>query len=265
MNRRAQIFVSVMLLTLVAATAVAENPLVRREWKVDGVTREALVYAPKTASTQAAPLVFIFHGHGGKMDAMARRYAMQDLWPEAICVYPQGLNTPGRLTDPEGKRPGWQHSAGAQGDRDLKLFDSMLESLKQDYRVDEKRVFATGHSNGGGFTYLLWAERGEPLAAVAPTAAAGSPEMRGKIKPKPALHLAGETDPLVKFEWQKATIDAIRKVNQCGDGEPWGEHCTRYPSKVGAPVVTYIHAGGHGFPDGANAVIAKFFKENPKP
>ena len=96
----------------------------------------------------------------------------------------------------------------------------MLASLRQDYRVDDKRIFVTGHSNGGGFTYLLWATRGDQLCAVAPCAAAFAtvPE----LKPKPVLHLAGENDPLVKFVWQQATIEAVRKVNQCGDGEPWG-------------------------------------------
>ena len=48
----------------------------------------------------------------------------------------------------------------------------MLTTLKKDYRVDEKRIYATGHSNGGGFTYLLWAARGDVFAAVAPCAAA---------------------------------------------------------------------------------------------
>jgi hypothetical protein len=33
----------------------------------------------------------------------------------------QGLNTPRALTDPEGKRPGWQKTFG-QGDRALKSF-----------------------------------------------------------------------------------------------------------------------------------------------
>jgi hypothetical protein len=90
--------------------------------KVDGVDREALVYAPAAAAVTNAPVVFVFHGHGGSAQQAARSFAMSREWPEAISVYMQGLNTPGRLTDPEGKKPGWQHGAGAQGDRDLKFF-----------------------------------------------------------------------------------------------------------------------------------------------
>src|SRR5262245_1179240 len=86
-------------------TSAAE--LTRREWKVDGVTREALIYIPASAKTNATPIVFGFHGHGGTMQRAANMFGFEKIWPEAIVVYMQGLNTPGRLTDPEGKKPGW--------------------------------------------------------------------------------------------------------------------------------------------------------------
>ena len=85
------------------------------------------------------------------------------------------------------------------------------------------------------------------------------------IRPKPVLHVAGQKDPLVKFAWQQRTIEGLRKLNGCGEGRPWGEHCTLYPSPTGTPVVTYIHPGGHRSPTDAWATIVKFFKENPKP
>jgi polyhydroxybutyrate depolymerase len=84
-----------------AALTRAADPM-RQEWKVDGVDREALVAAPATAKEKPSPLVFVFHGHGGAMRNAARQFHIHDLWPQAIVVYPQGLNTPGQLTDPEG-------------------------------------------------------------------------------------------------------------------------------------------------------------------
>ncbi len=62
-------------------------------------------------------------------------------------------------------------------------------------------------------------------------------------------------------ERQWRTIDAIRKINGCGEGKPWGERCTMYPSKGGTPVVTYIHSGDHLLPDEVPPVIVKFFKQ----
>ncbi len=236
----------------------------RQEWKVDGVTREGLVYAPATATSSATPVVFAFHGHGGTMKNAARSFAYHTEWPEAITVYLQGLNTPGKLTDPEGKRSGWQSSPGDQQDRDLKFYDAVLASLKKDYKVDDKRIFSTGHSNGGGFTYLLWATRGDTLAAVAPSAAISTRSMKD-LKPKPVLHVAGEKDTLVKYDWQVKTIDALRKLNGTdGDAQQWEKLGKLYPSKTGTPVIAYIHSGGHNFPSDAPALIVKFFKEQGK-
>jgi polyhydroxybutyrate depolymerase len=229
------------------------------------VAREALVCAPPSAKATPSPVVFAFHGHGGTMKHAAMTFAYQKHWPEAIVVYMQGLNTPGALTDPEGKKPGWQKTVGDQNDRDLKFFDAVLATLKKNYKVDEKRVYATGHSNGGAFTYLLWAARGDVFAAIAPSGAAARPEFRQRVKPKPVLHVAGEQDPLVRFAWQKRTMDAVRQLNGCGEGKPSGEHCTTYPSKTGTPLVTYIYPGGHQFPKEAPPIIVKFFKENPQP
>jgi polyhydroxybutyrate depolymerase len=246
-----------------AFTVRAADPLVRREWTVDGVVRQALVFVPAQASTNPSPVVFAFHGHGGSMQNAARSFAYHREWPEAIAVYPQGLKTPGRLTDPEGKRAGWQHAAGDQGDRDLKFVDAMLASLKEDYHADEKRIYAAGHSNGGGFTYLLWAARGDLFAAFGPSAAAAVRNL-AKLKPKPVLHVAGQNDQLVKFAWQKLTMDALRRLNECGEGKEWGKWCTEYPSKIGAPVVTFIHPGTHQFPAAAPAAIVKFFKQHAR-
>jgi polyhydroxybutyrate depolymerase len=233
------------------------------ELKVDDTSREALVYAPPSAKEKAMPLVFVFHGHGGSMQNALRSFALHTHWPDAISVYPQGLNTPGRLTDPQGRRRGWQQGAGDQGDRDLKLFDALLTKLKLDYQVDGKRIYSTGHSNGGAFTYLLWAERGDVFAATAPSAAVMRPFDR--LKPKPVMHLAGREDALVKFTWQELQMQMLRKRNACeGEGQVFGEYATLYPSPKGHPVVTFIHPGGHEFPSSAPPLIVKFFKAYPK-
>ena len=254
-----------LLLTLFILTPRASSQELQRVVvKVDETEREALVSAPPGAKEKAAPLVFVFHGHGGSMQQAARSFAMHAAWPEAIVVYPQGLKTPGQLTDPKGERAGWQHGPGAEGDRDLKFFDALLTKVQADWKVDERRIYATGHSNGGGFTYLLWAGRGEKFAAFAPSGSV----MRqvARLKPKPAMHVAGEKDALVKYEWQALMMQAVRKLNGCDEaGQKQGELATLYPSKSGTPVVTYIHPGGHEFPREAVPQIVAFFKKHTLP
>jgi len=231
-------------------------------FEVDGVQREALVYIPASAKTADTPVVFAFHGHGGSARNALRSFAMNEHWPEAISVYMQGLPTRGELTDHAGRRDGWQAKAGDEQDRDLKFFDAVLARLKKGYRVDARRIYATGHSNGGGFTYLLWLTRGEVFAAVAPSAAVAT--YAQQLTPKSVMHIAGERDPLVKFAWQTKMMETLRHLNVCqAEGQPWGEHGIKYDSASGTPVVTWIFSGGHELDRSALPWMVKFFKEHP--
>lgn len=235
-----------------------------RTWEVNGTKREALVYAPSKKPEGKVPLVFDFHGHGGTARHAARAHHLHEAWPDAVVVYMQGLNTPGKLTDPEGKRTGWQSGPGDQKDRDLNFFDAVLASMKKEYPIDEKRIYATGHSNGGAFTYLLWAKRGDAFAAFAPVAAAAGLYFR-TAAPKPLFHAASEQDPLVTFAMQQRTLDFVKLLNGCdAKGEVWAKGCLRYPSKNGTPLVIYLHDGGHKYPESTPALIAKFFQEHSK-
>jgi polyhydroxybutyrate depolymerase len=229
--------------------------------QVDGITREALVHLPRSSSGTPAPVVFVFHGHGGTAANAARSFRMHQEWPEAIAVYPQGLKTPGRLTDPEGKRSGWQAGAGLEGDRDLKFFDAVLAELGKKHPTDTRRVYATGHSNGGAFSYLLWEQRSKTVKAIAPSGAAA--RLKSTLPPKPVFHIAGTNDPLVKYEWQTATMAAVRKINQTeAQGKTWAENCSVFAAPNGTPLVTFIHDDGHRFPSAAPPLIARFFKEH---
>lgn len=235
-----------------------------RTWDVDGVKREALIFAPAKKTEGKVPLVFDFHGHGGTARHAARTHRFHEAWPEAVVVYMQGLNTPGKLTDPEGKKSGWQSVPGDQKDRDLRFFDAVLASLKKDFPIDEKRIYSTGHSNGGAFTYLLWAQRGEVFAAYAPVAAAAGLYFLG-AKPGPVFHAASAKDPLVTLAMQNRTLDRVKKLNQCdGKSEEWAKGCLLYASRVGAPVVIYLHDEGHRYPEGVQALVVRFFKEQAR-
>ena len=245
----------------IAATSFAAEPAVTK-FTINGVERQALVFLPPT--TEKAPVIFAFHGHGGNMRFAARGMAFQNAWPEAIVVYPQGLPTPGIVMDREGLKPGWQREAGQEGDRDLEFVDAILASLREKYSIDESRVYATGFSNGGLFTYLLLSQRPNVFAAFAPGGAVLLPQVT-LTKPRPVLHYGGRNDQLARFPKQQATIDEVRKFNGCTEQpNPCGPNCTLYRSSKAAPIETFIHPLGHLYPPAVTPVIVNFFKQHPR-
>ena len=189
---------------------------------VDGVARSALVYVPTNAATVSTPVVFVFHGHGGSAENAVRSFGINQQWPEAISVYMQGLPTPGQLTDPDGLRAGWQ---AALSDHERSRFEILRRGARAGMKeviisVNKNRIYCTGHSNGGGFTYLLWLARPNVFAAVAPSAAAA--KYANMLVPKPAMIMGGQDDPLVKFacgkdsrwRWCAETTFARQQANR---------------------------------------------------
>lgn len=272
MSRSTLICVAAALAALVSLVASATTAAGQQHratimrWTIDGVQRHALVYPPRTnPGTAKHPLVIAFHGHNGHMWNASVRMRIQTLWPQAIVVYPQGLDTT-TLMDVAGTGTGWQGKAGELGDRDLRLFDAIVATMTRSYAVDRRRIYATGFSNGAVFSLLLWAERPKTIAAIG--------EVAGRLDPsetltsaRALLAVAGRGDTVAPFAVQKKTIQQARQIDRAtGAGSPCGQYCTFYPSTSGpSPVKTFIHPGGHVYPTWAPTEIVKFFKAHKQP
>jgi polyhydroxybutyrate depolymerase len=77
-------FWMVLAAALAAGRASALAAPEVREWTVDGVKREALIYRPEgKPPAGGVPVVFAFHGHGGGMRQAARSFALEEQWPAA--------------------------------------------------------------------------------------------------------------------------------------------------------------------------------------
>lgn len=240
------------------------------ECKITVGTRErtALVFPPSAKnegnSKKSPPLVLCFHGHGGSATSAARSFGMHLAWPEACVVYPQGVPTPGRLTDPEGKQNGWQFEAGTHEDRDLQFFDALLALCIKKWNIHPEQVFVMGHSNGGAFSYLLWSTRCEKITAVAPSAAVGH-RLIPTLRPKPCFHALATNDKLVLSTWQEWMVRKVQRVNQCQKTSTrWSQRAELFapvdPTK-GARLVVYRHDQGHRYPKELTSEMARFFQE----
>jgi dienelactone hydrolase len=168
--------------------------------------------------------------------------------------------------DPKGEQTGWQYHPGEVGDRDVKFFDAMLAGWRQELKVDDKRVYAVGFSNGGGFAYVLWAARGDQISGVVSCEMTAPKKLIDTFKPKPLLQIVGKNDDLQPVSAEKKTALAVAKLNECGEGQPWGNNpnCTIYPSKIGTPVVFMIHGGGHEIPKEAGVRIVEFLQKETR-
>lgn len=197
------------------------------------------------------------------MNGTAKYMQYQTYWPGAIVVYPQALNTPGMTSDLEGKKPGWQPRPGMEGDRDVKFFDAMLATLKQQYKVDDHRLYVAGFSSGGAFTYILWLMRGAEIRAVAPASAADATlaPLVPQLKPMPVMVISGTLEKTL--DWQKAVIAALVTLDGAGPGQPWtAPDCVLYPpGKPGFAVMSLLHPDAHMFPRTASALVVKFFQQ----
>lgn len=134
---------------------------------VDDTPREFIVHVPSGYdSATPTPVVFMFHGTNQTGELM---YAITS-WPEkadevnAIVVFPTSWRY---MLAPENEEVAkWnettlQFLAGPDAELkdDIKFTRQVLDLLRATFNVDEKRIFATGFSNGGSFvsTRLLFA------------------------------------------------------------------------------------------------------------
>ena len=226
-------------------------------WNIAGTQRKAIVYTPANPTNAKAPLIFAFHGFGDTNENF-KGIGLEEVWPQAIVVYPQGLP----VKRGGSAQPGWQTEKGGDEDRDLQFVDTALAALRWKYKVDDTRIYATGFSNGVVFTYLLWAERPGVFAAFAAVAGRLGTSVL-PVVPKPFLQIGGKNDRNIQFALQAQAMETARRVDGVTNGEACGRNCTFYPSVTGTPVMTFVHEGGHEWPDGTSQQIAKFFQHYP--
>ena len=102
------------------------------------------------------------------------------------------------------------------------------------------------------------------FAAYAPVAARLAPSVH-PMQPRPLFHVAGSRDMQIPFADQKAAMAAAIKVNGVGgQTKPCGEGCTLYGAGTPAPVMTWIHQGGHEYPPSTSSRIVSFFHDHPR-
>lgn len=140
-----------------------------------GRRRSYIVHVPRAGSDRPRPVLLAFHGGGGEaegfqdyagLDAVADREGVLVVYPNGSGVLPRRL-----LTWNAGECCGY---AMNQRIDDVGFAMAVVDDLAARTSVDRRRLYATGHSNGGMMAYRLGAERADRIAAIVPVAGAYS-------------------------------------------------------------------------------------------
>jgi polyhydroxybutyrate depolymerase len=127
--------------------------------KVDGDPREFIVHVPAGYDAgQTTPVVFMFHGsnQGGQLMYENTKWASKADAENFIAVFPTSWKYP--LVGETGTHTKWNDPTlyliaepGTELKDDVKFVKTMLAQIEATFNVDQKRLFATGFSNGGSF------------------------------------------------------------------------------------------------------------------
>ena len=93
----------------------------------------------------------------------------------------------------------------------------MLSEVTNKYSIDPARVYLTGLSDGGIFTYILGLERSQLFRGLAPIAGALHPAVdpmlrQGRGKDTPMLVIHGVQDFIFPVAFTRQTSDLLQKI-----------------------------------------------------
>ncbi len=262
---------------------------------VKGVERRYLLHIPPAYDpVKKWPVVIMFHGGGGT----AKLAMWETGWAEKadkegfLAVFPEGSRAdPTRPARFRGNPQSWNDGSKRPNVRaarlevaDVEFVSMMLSDLKAHFSVDERRIYATGFSNGASMTFRVARELSALIAAAAPVAGADWLDDNTPKRPIPLLYITGTADPMnpigggeihigqTSFDKKPPTQEMIGKwVKMFGcsekprvvydkDGAMGVAYC--FSGDTASVVLYTIDGHGHHWPGGKSALPESIFGKN---
>jgi polyhydroxybutyrate depolymerase len=268
---------------------------------VDGLNRTYLLNLPPNYDeTSDFALIVGLHGGGGSAAQMEKNYFLTDKANQEkfAIVYADGVQSDGIL-----KARTW--NAGTCCDYaveknidDVKFLSLLIDDLLKKYpKLNRKKVYATGMSNGAMMSYRLACELSNKIAAIAPVAGAMvTTKPCNPTRPVPILHIHSKLDKNVPYNGGisgfgflvppvEQGINTWIKNNSCNTTKSVTNFTlyslTKWTNCSNSSIEIYLtNDGGHSWPGGekaragvdevsvainANDVIWEFFKKYQLP
>jgi poly(3-hydroxybutyrate) depolymerase len=174
------------------------------------------MYVPAAYNgSKAFPLIVALHGLGGTEDSFFDGYN-KVLPPLAeshgyIVAAPLGYRVDGSYGWGLGNPPADPTTRRTQ---ELSEQDVMqvLQHVRQQYKIDENRIYLMGHSMGGIGTWKLAPKYPDVWAAIAPISGSGAPDTLEKIRHVPEIIVHGDADPTVNVAGSRTMVAKLKEL-----------------------------------------------------
>jgi len=177
--------------------------------RVDGRERHALLHLPNSETdparaAQALLLVIMLHGYGGTSAHSERetRWSAKADTERFVVAYPDATRPrPEQAASLRGNPQAWNdgserfHAPGSEVN-DVEFIRTLIDELVKQQRIDPRRIYVTGFSNGASMALRVGAELAERVTAVAPVAGASWLDNPWPARGISVLYLTGTADPL---------------------------------------------------------------------
>ncbi|MCS7138526.1 MAG: hypothetical protein NZ873_00505 [Crenarchaeota archaeon] len=258
--------------------------------KVNGLIRNYWVHVPLGYDDKTPlPLVIVLHWWGGNSKSVEEYtgFSYKADREKFIVIYPQGA----------GSDPTW--NAGfccgqsfQNRINDVEFIRKIVERTQADLKIDSKRIYVAGVSNGGMMAHRLGAELSEIFAAIAVVSGSIGKYSNGRLvianpsKPVSVIIFHGKKDLLVPYAGGESIGSLFASVNESVLFWARANNCSKTPiieTSSNGRVVKVTYTGGlngtevvfYTITDGEHDIwnstgipitdlIWDFFKKHPK-
>jgi|TARA_B110000495_G_scaffold191230_1_gene194152 polyhydroxybutyrate depolymerase len=190
-------------------TPVIETGKMTKQLVVNNTNREYIIYVPENfTGTSSLPLLLSFHGLSSNMNFNYDYTNFDELAEREnfIVVHPNGIDNRWTLS--------------ATNNPDIDFIEALLNQLENDYNIASNRIYSTGMSNGGNFSFTLACGLNDRIAAIASVTGLMLQMAIGDCipsRPLAVLHIHGTEDLIANYAFVQGGLDFWTDHNNTND------------------------------------------------